>query len=116
MLVRGGGFKIHPPEDALSRERKRMRYWPCAIPVLLVGLLAGCARTLPSNYEQFAYPTRIESDPSGARIEVNGEYIGKTPLHIVLPRQYSTTWGGVAGWMGIYYYRIGFNDSESLSR
>ena len=49
----------------------------------------------PSNYDQWFYPTYIESDPPGARIEVNGEYVGTTPLQITLPRMYRSAWLGL---------------------
>jgi hypothetical protein len=51
------------------------------IPILAAGLLllAGCA-TKP---RQVQYPTiAITSEPSGARIEIDGDYIGETPLEV----------------------------------
>jgi hypothetical protein len=47
----------------------------CAFLILLVGLLVGgCASELPK------FRIAIDSDPEGMRIEVNNEYIGKTPV------------------------------------
>jgi len=66
------------------------------IVVLAVSFLSGCATVMkPSNYSQWFYPTYIESEPSGARIEVNNEYIGKTPLTKILPRTYRYQFKGL---------------------
>ena len=47
--------------------------------------LSGCATTLPT-----ANPSGrilIESDPPGARIEINNQYVGTTPLRVDIPRR-----------------------------
>lgn len=44
-----------------------------AIP-LLAAVLCGCASKGPPMFD-----IQIESDPQGARIEVNNEYVGQTP-------------------------------------
>ncbi len=55
--------------------------------------LLGCA-TLPT-----ANPTPnpsgrtlIESDPPGARIEINNQYVGTTPLRVDIPRRSNYNW------------------------
>lgn len=65
------------------------------IAVLSVLFVAGCATTTPSNYNEWVYPTLIESEPPGVRIEVNGEYVGITPLRMELPRAYRYGWVGL---------------------
>lgn len=65
------------------------------IVVLSALLIAGCTTTRPSNYEEWVYPTLIQSEPAGARIEVNGEFIGSTPIQVVLPRMYRYGWVGL---------------------
>ena len=68
--------------------------------------LAGCATTpfasQPSNYSEWFYPTQIESTPSGTQIEVDGQYIGTTPLKTILPRNYLFSGGGT-GFIGLWF-------------
>jgi hypothetical protein len=45
--------------------------------------LLGCS-TLPSANP--SGKTLIESDPPGARIEINSQYVGTTPLRVNIPR------------------------------
>jgi hypothetical protein len=52
-------------------------------------VLSGCA-TLPK-----ANPTGqtlIESDPPGARIEINNQYVGNAPVRVDIPRIDPNTW------------------------
>ncbi len=46
--------------------------------------LLGCS-TLPTANP--SGKTLIESDPPGARIEINNQYIGTTPLRVDIPRR-----------------------------
>jgi hypothetical protein len=45
--------------------------------------LSGCATVTTANP---AGKTLIESDPPGARIEINNQYVGNTPLRVNIPR------------------------------
>lgn len=54
------------------------------INAVAVGTLCGCAGT-PSGVEKgpdgtIAYRVEIESSEPGARVEANGDYVGRTPL------------------------------------
>jgi len=55
---------------------------------LLLGcfLFASCASSPPGSERgpqgTIAYYIQVESDPPGARVETNGEYVGNTPLTI----------------------------------
>ncbi len=71
-----------------------MAHRSTALVFLFTVVISGCA-TAPSNYTQWFYPTLIESDPPGVKIEVNGGYEGNTPLTIVLPRMYRSEWVGL---------------------
>jgi len=46
---------------------------------LVTGLIAGCADQ--------PVRTHIVSEPAGARIEVNGAYMGTAPLDVTLPQK-----------------------------
>jgi hypothetical protein len=51
--------------------------------------LVGCATNTPQNAERgpdgtIAYKVEVESSTPGARIEVNDDYIGKTPLTLTI--------------------------------
>ena len=46
--------------------------------------LSGCATSLPTANP--AGETFIESVPPGARIEINNQYVGITPLRVDIPR------------------------------
>ncbi len=46
-------------------------------------VLSGCA-TLPTANP--SGKTLIESDPPGARIEINSQYVGTTPIRVDIPR------------------------------
>lgn len=46
--------------------------------VLLTVLVTSCAG--PSREREYAVVTEIFSEPPGARIELNGNYLGETPL------------------------------------
>ncbi len=64
--------------------KKRMQYFKAIgltglaslFAVALVGLFAGCQTTQQPNY----VVTEIISEPPGAKIEVNGNYIGNAPV------------------------------------
>lgn len=50
-------------------------------------LVAGCATRIPANAERgpggtIAYHIKIESSDPGARVEVNSEYVGTTPVEV----------------------------------
>lgn len=52
-------------------------------------LISGCA-TLPKANPNGQ--TLIESDPPGARIEINNQYVGTTPIRVDIPRINPDTW------------------------
>jgi hypothetical protein len=63
----------------------------CILLILLVSsLLCGCATLLPPYPEVHndKLMTEIISDPPGAKIEINNQYVGDTPLTIHIQRQY----------------------------
>jgi hypothetical protein len=78
--------------------------WMSAMAMALA--LAGCGYTRawaprqfmpPMNFSEWFPTTVIVSEPPGARVEVNGAYVGTTPLSVVIPRPYETGWGGMRG-------------------
>lgn len=69
-----------------KKEVKRI----CVLVVLSVCMaLLGCA-TLPTANPSGR--TLIESDPPGARIEINNQYVGTTPLRVDIPRRSNYNW------------------------
>lgn len=73
----------------------------CIVLIVTFFLLSGCATsssyiTPGSNayYDQFV---EIISDPTGAKIEINNQYMGETPLKVRFTRQtvvdWVTSWG-----------------------
>ncbi len=63
-----------------------MRSWVFGCSLVSVALLAGCASPPPGvevgPHGTIAYDVLVEASPPGARIEVNQEYVGNTPLHL----------------------------------
>jgi len=66
-----------------------MKYAFIAVGVFCSLIIFGCDKT-SSRIITATQPckgmTEVISDPSGARIEVNGDYIGDAPLFVKLPR------------------------------
>ncbi|HEX4122087.1 MAG TPA: PEGA domain-containing protein [Verrucomicrobiae bacterium] len=62
------------------------------IPIVVL-LLAGCASKGPPTFS-----VQIESDPPGARIEVNNSYIGETPCTWTTGGNDDRSFAG--GWVG----------------
>ncbi|MDX1952848.1 MAG: PEGA domain-containing protein [Verrucomicrobiota bacterium] len=56
-----------------------MKNWVCGL--LATAFLTGC-----SNFRQDIVRTEIETFPSRAKIEVNGKYLGRSPVIVVLPQ------------------------------
>ncbi|MHC4458064.1 MAG: hypothetical protein ACYS0I_13455 [Planctomycetota bacterium] len=54
-----------------------MRNWICSLLTCLV-FFAGCAA-----FEAYTATTKVISDPPGARIELDDDYIGDAPLEII---------------------------------
>jgi len=72
----------------------------------VVGLLAGC-ESVPPGVEQgphgtIAYDVQIESVPTGAKIEANGQVVGNAPLHLKIFGDKDGTFHD----FGSYYYII----------
>ncbi len=63
----------------------RILQWPAAI-IALATFIAGCASAPPGAEHgpqgTIAYFVQIESSEPGARIEVNNDYVGKTPMSL----------------------------------
>ncbi len=55
--------------------------------------LSGCAIN-SQDLQGISHETEIASDPPGARIEINNEYIGTTPMKLVIPRRYQSEFLG----------------------
>ena len=69
-------------------------------------LVAGC-ETLPPGAERgpdgtMAYEVPVDASPPGARVEVNGEYVGNTPLRLKIFGDRDGTFHD----FGSYYYVI----------
>src|SRR5512146_1474939 len=69
-------------------------------------LLAGC-QTIPPGAERgpdgtMAYEVAVDASPPGARIEVNGEYLGDTPLRLKIFGDPDGTFHD----FGSYYYVV----------
>ena len=64
--------------------------------LILITILAGCITT-PPKIQVVSGPTEksteIISDPPGARIEINNEFVGETPLFVEI-RRYCNDWTG----------------------
>ena len=78
----------------------------CCFSLALAGLFVGC-ESVPPGVEQgphgtIAYDVQIESVPSGARIEANGQVIGTAPLHLKIYGDKDGTFHD----FGSYYYII----------
>jgi hypothetical protein len=74
--------------------------------LVLVAVLSGC-ESVPPGVEQgphgtIAYDVQIESLPSGARIEANGQVIGNAPVHLKIFGDKDGTFHD----FGSYYYII----------
>ena len=56
--------------------------------VLLLFLISGCATFSRYEYQNITGPVtvKITSEPMGAKIIINGEYVGRTPLQVTLER------------------------------
>ncbi|MCD6080214.1 MAG: PEGA domain-containing protein [Candidatus Omnitrophica bacterium] len=56
--------------------------------ILLLFLISGCATFSRYEYQNVTGPVtvKITSEPMGAKIIINGEYVGRTPLQITLER------------------------------
>jgi hypothetical protein len=77
-----------------------------AIGLATVGLFAGC-ETVPPGVESgphgtIAYDVLVESSPTGARIEANGQIIGNAPLHLKIFGDKDGTFHD----FGSYYYVV----------
>jgi hypothetical protein len=77
-----------------------------ALGMAAVGLFAGC-ETVPPGVERgphgtIAYDVLVESSPTGARIEANGQMIGNSPLHLKIFGDTDGTFHD----FGSYYYVI----------
>jgi len=79
------------------RRFKLMNIFLCAS---LLILTAGCATVGgPSDpIHQTTLMTEIISDPPGAKIEINDEYVGETPLTIHIKRIYASDGYGGGSW------------------
>ena len=66
----------------------------CLSLLLIVIGFNGCALN-PADLQGISHETEIFSEPLGARIEINNEYVGVTPLHLVIPRRYTTEFMGL---------------------
>ena len=62
--------------------------------LLVVMALSGCAVN-SQDLQGIAHETEITSDPPGARIEINNEYLGTTPMKLVIPRRYQSEFLGL---------------------
>ncbi len=58
--------------------------------------LIGCAVNA-ADLQSYDHPTEIVSVPPGARIEIDSEYVGITPLTTMIPRRYQSEWQGLIG-------------------
>lgn len=67
-----------------TAERPRKRLCGPAM-AALVALVAGCAANDAKGPETKVVQSRIESDPAGATISIDGGYVGTTPTSFRLP-------------------------------